>query len=118
MCAVICPTTIKDNGGATKNPDAGGSFLRSVALDLFHQDGSNALYQPDATRGHRQELLGGNNARFDEYAYYPVTEAALCKPLIPIKFVYSEIHASSSQQINKALFIKIPNQQSGSASGA
>jgi hypothetical protein len=79
--------------------------LRSVALDLFHQDGSNALDQPDAIRGHRQELLGRINPPFDEYAYYPIAEPALCKPLIPIKFVYSEIHASSSPQINKALLV-------------
>jgi hypothetical protein len=99
-----------------------GLFLfilrRSVLLDLFYQGGPNALDQPDAIRSHRQKLLGRIKPGFDQYAYYPFTKPALCKPHVCIRFVISEIHASSSPQINKRLSIKIPNQQSGSASGA
>jgi hypothetical protein len=77
--------------------------LRSVALDLFHQSGSNALDQPDAIRAHGQELLGRINPGFDKYAYYPLTEPTLYKPLIPIKFVCSDIHVSFSPPMAKII---------------
>ena len=42
---------------------------RSAPLDLFHQSGLNALDQPDAIRGHGQELFRRIKPGFDQYAY-------------------------------------------------
>src|SRR4029078_3517141 len=67
--------------------------LRSILLDLFHQDGPNALDQPNAIRGHGQEPLGRIDPGFDKYGCCPMTEPTLCKTLVPIKFICSGTHA-------------------------
>jgi hypothetical protein len=89
-----------------------GLFLfimrRSVPLDLFYQDGPDALEQPNAIRGHRQKLLGRIKPGSDQCAYYPVTKPALCKPHVCIRFVISEIHVCRPHLSMGPTVAKIP----------
>ena len=88
LCAIL-----RLNVTIALSVSAGTFFLfelrRPVPLDLFQQHGPDALNQPNAIRGHGQELLGRINPGFDKYACCPRTEPTFCKRQCPVGLAVS-----------------------------
>ena len=61
--------------------------MRSVPLDLFHKDGPHSRNEPNLIRGHGQKPLGRIDPAHKKCLYCPITEATICKPQVPVRFV-------------------------------